>query len=76
MFSHEIQDYLEKRSYRLTLEEYYNIVNNSPQISSVKLSGSYEFFHKKEVATSDNYIWGIYILNYGVDTSKVKDIFY
>lgn len=74
MYSYEIQDYLEKRSYKLTLEEYYDIVNNSHQISFVKLEGIYGFYHKKFVATSDGYSWGIYILNYDADKSRLKDI--
>lgn len=76
MYSYEIQDYLEKRSYKLTLEEYYGIVSTSPQISSVKLENVFEFSHKKEVATNDGYSWGIHILNYNVDPSRINDIHY
>ena len=74
MYSYEIQDYLEKRSYRLTLEEYYDIVNTSHQISFVKLERVYDFYHKKLVSTNDGYSWGIYILNYNADKSRLKDI--
>ena len=76
MYSYEIQDYLENKSYKLTLEEYYGIVNTSPQISSVKLEMIADFYHKKLVATNDGYQWGIYILNYNVDSSRVSDIIY
>lgn len=74
MYSYEIQDYLEKKSYKLTLEEYYGIVNNSHQISFVKLDMTYDFYHKKLVATNDGYSWGIYILNYDADTDRLNDI--
>ena len=76
MYSYEIQDYLEKRSYKLTLEEYYGIVNTSPQISYVKLEMIADFYHKKLVETNDGYSWGIYILNYNVESNKVNDIVY
>ena len=74
MYSHEIQDYLEKRSYKLTLEDYYGIANTSPQISSVKLEMLADFYHKKSVSTNDGYSWGIYILNHNVDTARLNDI--
>lgn len=74
MYSYEIQDYLEKKSYKLTLEEYYGIVSTSPQISLVKLEMITNFFHKKYVATNDGYKWGIYILNYDAEPSKINDI--
>ena len=76
MYSSEIQDYLEKRSYKLSLEEYYGIVDTSPQISFVKLESIKEFYHKKLVQTSDGFSWGIYILNYGVDNSLLSNISY
>lgn len=75
MYSYEIQDYLERKSYKLTIEEYYSIVNSSPQISSVKLDMVEDFYHKKSVKTNDGYSWGIYILNYNADISKINDIF-
>lgn len=62
MYSSEIQDYLEKRSYKLTLEEYFGIVNTSPQISFVKLEMITDFYHKKLVATNDGYEWGMLLL--------------
>lgn len=74
MYSSEIQDYLEKRSYKLTLEEYFGIVNTSPQISFIKLEMITDFFHKESVATNDGYSWGIYILNYDADPARVNDI--
>lgn len=74
VYSYEIQDYLEKRSYKLTLEEYYDIVNNSHQISHVKLEMIADFYHKKLVETNDGYSWGIYILNYNADKARLKDI--
>ena len=76
MYSYEIQDYLENKSYKLTLEEYYGIVNTSPQISYVKLEMIADFYHKKLVSTNDGYSWGIYILNYNVEPNKVNDIVY
>ena len=76
MYSYEIQDYLENRSYKLTLEEYYGIVNTSPQIYYVKLEMIADFFHKKVVKTNDGYSWGINILNYNVDSSRINDINY
>ena len=76
MYSYEIQDYLENKSYKLTLEEYYGIVNTSPQISFVKLEMVADFYHKKSVSTNDGYSWGIYILNYNVESNKVNDIVY
>ena len=59
MYSYEIQDYLENKSYKLALEEYYDIVNTSPQISFVKLEMIADFYHKKLVSTNDGYSWGI-----------------
>ena len=76
MYSYEVQDYLEKKSYKLTLEEYYKLVSCIPQITKVSLVGNYEFYHKKQVSTNDNYSWGIYILNYNVEQNKVNDIAY
>ena len=74
MYSYEIQDYLEKRSYKLTLDEYYGIANTSNQISFVKLEMLADFYHKKSVSTNDDYSWGIYVLNNNVDTARLNDI--
>ena len=76
MYSYEIQDYLENKSYKLTLEEYYCIMNTSPQISHVKLEMIADFYHKKLVSTNDGYSWGIYILNYNVEPNRINDIVY
>ena len=46
MYSYEIQQYFEDKNYKLTLDEYYNLVNSSPQIVNVKLEGIFDFFHK------------------------------
>ena len=74
MYSYEIKKYLEDKDYKLTLDEYYNLVNNSPQIIDVKFEGIYDFFHKKTISTSDDYSWGIYILNRGYDNSMLNKI--
>lgn len=74
MYSYEIQDYLERRSYKLTLEDYYGIVSTSHQISFVKLEMLAGFYHKKSVSTNDGYSWGIYVLNHNVDTARLNDI--
>lgn len=76
MYSHEIQALLENKSYKLTLEEYNSIVSTSPQISREKLEMFNDLFHKKELSTNDGYSWGIYILNYNVDASRISEITY
>ena len=74
MYSYEIQQYLEGKGYKLTLNEYYNLINSSPQIVGVKFEGLFDFFHKKTISTSDGYNWGIYILNRGYDNSILNKI--
>ena len=75
MYSYEIQQYFEDKNYKLTLDEYYNLVNSSPQIVDVKLEVIYDFFfHKKVLSTSDGYNWGIYILNKGYGSSMLGRI--
>lgn len=74
MYSYEIQQYFEDKNYKLTLDEYYNLVASSPQIVNVKLEGIFDFFHKKTLSTSDGYNWGIYILNKGYNSSMLSKI--
>ena len=76
MYSYEIQDYLKNRSSKLTLEEYYGILNTSPQICYARLVMITDFFHIKVVKTNDGYEWGITILSYNVDSSRINDINY
>lgn len=71
MYSYEIQKYLEGKGYKLTLNEYYDLVDNSPQIVGIKFEGLFDFFHKKTLSTLDGYSWGIYVLNKGYDSSML-----
>lgn len=75
MFSHEIQNYLASKGYKLTLNEYKSVLRGSSQITHIKLVQSFDFYFKVDVSTSDNYAWGIYVLNYDQDSSMLQYIF-
>lgn len=65
MYSYEIDDLFRQLNYKL--ESYnilYNIQNNSPQISRIKVEQYLEKETKYFVQTNDNYQWYIYIKNY------------
>lgn len=74
MYSYEIQKYLEGKDYKLTLDEYYNLVDSSPQIVGIKFEGLFDFYHKKTLSTLDGYSWGIHVLNKGYDSSMLGKI--
>lgn len=74
MYSDEIQRYLDNKDYKLTLEEYYELLKQMPQVASVKMEMSNDIYHKNMIHTTDGYSWGIYILNYGVDSKKLYEI--
>lgn len=74
MYSEEIQRYLESKCYKLTDKEYQDMIDLSPQITGIRLVSIYDFYSKVWVSTSDNYNWGIYVLNYDKDDSMIKDI--
>lgn len=76
MYSSEIQNYLASKNYKLTLKEYEDIIDSSPQITGIRLLNLYDFYFKVNVSTSDNHNWGIYILNYNQDDSMVQYIEY
>lgn len=75
MFSYEIQNYLASKDYKLTLNEYKNVLRGSPQITHIKLVQSFDFYFKVDVSTSDSYSWGISVLNYDQDASMLQHIF-
>lgn len=52
MYSHEIQQLLELRNYLLTVKEYFNICNTSPQIREVSYNPFENNFY---IETKDNY---------------------
>jgi len=74
MYSYEIQSYLESKGYKLTLDDYYNLVDSSPQIVGIKFEGLFDFYHKKTLSTLDGCSWGIYVLNKGYDSSMLGKI--
>ena len=76
MYSNEIQSYLDSKKYKLTLNEYQDILDSSPQITGIRLLNLYDFYFKVNVSTSDSYNWGIYVLNYNEDDSMVANIKY
>lgn len=76
MVSCEIQNYLASKGYKLTLDEYNSIIDNSPQITHIKLVQSFAFYFKVDVSTNDNNGWGIYVLNYDQDASMLQHIYY
>lgn len=76
MFSNEIQSYLESRDYKLTLKEYYSLIDGSSQITGIKLIRVFDFYFKVAVSTSDSYSWGIYVLNHDQGVSMLKHIHY
>ena len=76
MVSCEIQNYLSSKGYKLTLNEYESVLRGSPQITHIKLVQSFDFYFKVDVSTSDNYSWGIYVLNYDQDVSMLQHIHY
>lgn len=76
MFSSEVQNYLASKGYKLTLKEYQDIIDKSPQITGIKLEQLFDFYFKVAVSTSDSYNWGIYVLNYDQDDSMLQHIHY
>ena len=52
MYSYEIEKLLKIRNYLLSIEEYNNIVNNSPQIDHVKYNPEENIF---TIWTNDDY---------------------
>lgn len=76
MTSNEVQEYLNSKGYKLTLNEYHDVIDSLDKLSGIQYLGDRCFFFKVSVTTSDGYQWGIYILNYGVDDSMVSKIVY
>ena len=54
MYSHEIEEKLSQQNYILSVKDYFNICDSSPQISQVKYYPFENFF---EIQTKDNYCW-------------------
>lgn len=54
MYSHEIQEVMERYNYHLPAVEYLNIELTSPQISRVKYEPYGNFF---EIWTKDGFYW-------------------
>ena len=65
MYSYEIQDYLQRRSYHLeTYDELQNIIDTSPQIIRVKLDYFNDRYTKYYLKANDDYEWLVWIKNY------------
>lgn len=54
MYSHEIQKLLELKQYLISVRDYYNICDTSPQINRIKYESSSNDY---EIWTNDNYYW-------------------
>lgn len=64
MYSYEIQDYLQRRSYHLeTYDELQNIIDTSPQIIRVKLDYFDDRYSQYYLKTNDDYEWLVWIKN-------------
>lgn len=64
MYSYEIQDYLQRRSYHLeTYDELQNIIDTSPQIIRVKLDYFNDRYTKYYLKANDDYEWLVWIKN-------------
>ena len=65
MYSYEIQDYLQRRSYHLeTYDELQNIIDTSPQIIRVKLDYFDDRYSQYYLKANDDYEWLVWIKNY------------
>lgn len=76
MFSYEIDKLLRDNNYIISMSDYFSITNSSNQLRRIKLEGVYSYYSKYYVETSDNYSWGIYVLNYDVDISMKSQVMY
>ena len=64
MYSYEIQDYLQRRSYHLeTYDELQNIIDTSPQIIRVKLDYFDDRYSQYYLKANDDYEWLVWIKN-------------
>lgn len=52
MYSHEIEEYLKERNYKITPLEFMAIINTSPQIKQVLLENNNAIY---TILTDDNY---------------------
>lgn len=67
MYSHEIQNQLEKHSYSISSNEYIDICTNSPQIELIKYN---PYSNRYTLSTDDGYAWEFEVKAEGTDYGK------